>query len=309
MLEGRLRCVKSLKLGKAKAVKAKAEKKIAMLERPLSQLTKLENHVSIANIEAYVKRSAEDRRKEVETGKVPGKVKRPMNSFMLYRKAYQGRTKDWCLQKNHQIISQVCGNSWSLEPNHIKEQYSEWARLERINHQSAHPEYKFSPRKLGGSKASKVKVSKEVITEESKLGDFESQNSSKRGSKKHRPLHIMIQQPVPCPTTESAYQYTYPAAGYRIDLSQGERSLDRSNTHDPGLPSTYYDESHNSEHYWEDVFAAHDGDPMLIIDPTLHNNGSQIQDTSAHVLRGDEEGWHVKSLEDGDQFNSWMNEA
>ncbi|KAG4429591.1 hypothetical protein IFR05_014924 [Cadophora sp. M221] len=140
-------------------------------------------------------------------------------------------------------------NSWSLEPNRIKEQYSEWARLERINHQSAHPEYKFSPRKLGGSKASKVKVSKEVTTEESKLGDFESQNSSKRGSKKHRPLHIMIQQPVPCPTTESAYQYTYPAAGYRIDLSQGERSLDRSNTHDPGLPSTYYDESHNGEHY------------------------------------------------------------
>ncbi|KAG4427496.1 hypothetical protein IFR05_017021 [Cadophora sp. M221] len=256
MLEKRLRCVKSPKLRKAKAVKAKAEKKIAMLERPLSQLTKLGNHLSIANIEAYVKRSAEDRRKEVETGKIPGKVKRPMNSFMLYRKAYQKWTKDWCLQNNHQIVSQVCGNSWSLEPDHIKEQYSE---------------------KPAGSKASKVKVSKEAMTEESKLDDFESQNSSERGSKKHRPLPIMIQQPVPCPTTESAYQYTYPAP---------------DNTHDLGLPSTYYDEStsHNGEHYWEDLFGAHHRDPMLIIDPTLRNNSSQIQDTSAHVLKGDDEG-------------------
>lgn len=77
----------SSKPKKAKKEKIKAEKKVAKLQQPLSVLTKDWKHVPVVDIEAYVNRSAEVRRKEVEEGKVPGKVKRPMNSFMLYRKA------------------------------------------------------------------------------------------------------------------------------------------------------------------------------------------------------------------------------
>ena len=84
--EARPRTEKALKTKKAKKEKAKAEKKIVKLEKPLSELTKDWTHVPIADIESYVNRSAEERRREVEDGKVPGKVKRPMNSFMLYRK-------------------------------------------------------------------------------------------------------------------------------------------------------------------------------------------------------------------------------
>ncbi|KAK6586314.1 hypothetical protein PZA11_001371 [Diplocarpon coronariae] len=208
MPEGRSHVVKSPKPKKARAAKTKAEKKIAKLEKPLSELTKDWGHLPIVDIEAYVNRSAEERRREVETGKIPGKVKRPMNSFMLYRKAYQGRTKDWCLQNNHQIVSQVCGDSWPLEPEHIKEQYSEWARVERANHQNAHPGYKFSPTKPGTSKVSKRKVSEEPLTEESDLDDFEWQSGSKRSSKKHRPSPRMTPLPVAYPTTESAYRYS-----------------------------------------------------------------------------------------------------
>jgi hypothetical protein len=66
---------------------------------------------------------------------------------MLYRKAYQNLAKRLCTQNNHQLVSQVCGNSWPLEPESLRAQFNEWARIERANHQKAHPEYKFTPAK------------------------------------------------------------------------------------------------------------------------------------------------------------------
>jgi hypothetical protein len=96
-------------------------------------------------MEEWVNRSVETRQKEVE--KRNGYVTRPMNSFMLYRSAYAERTKQWCVQNNHQIVSSVSGESWPLEPPAIRELYNEYAKIERINHQNAHPTYKFSPSK------------------------------------------------------------------------------------------------------------------------------------------------------------------
>lgn len=96
-------------------------------------------------MDAWVNRSAEVRRKEVE--KRNGYVTRPMNSFMLYRSAYAERTKQWCLQNNHQVVSSVAGESWPLEPQEVRDQFNEWAKIERANHAAAHPEYKFSPSK------------------------------------------------------------------------------------------------------------------------------------------------------------------
>ncbi|KAL1875302.1 hypothetical protein VTK73DRAFT_10199 [Phialemonium thermophilum] len=126
--------------------RTKAVKRIGKLEGPMSEMTK-SSSIPVVDIDSYVNRSVEERRREVAEGKVPGKVKRPMNAFMLYRKAYQNRAKDWCSQHNHQIVSQVCGDSWPLEPDHIRAQFNEWAKIERENHQKAHPGYKFSPSK------------------------------------------------------------------------------------------------------------------------------------------------------------------
>jgi HMG (high mobility group) box len=205
MPEGRSRVEKSPKPKKIKKEKVKAEKKVAKLDKPLSELTKEFTHVAVLDIETYVNRSAEDRRKEVEDGKVPGKVKRPMNSFMLYRKAYQNRAKEWCLQNNHQVVSQVCGDSWPQEPDEIKDQFGEWARIERLNHQNAHPGYKFSPTKPGTAKAKRKQS--EDLSEESDLDDFEWQGGSTRRSKKQR-HSPRIDQTVAYPTTRSAYQYS-----------------------------------------------------------------------------------------------------
>ncbi|KAG9815293.1 hypothetical protein KCU77_g18492, partial [Aureobasidium melanogenum] len=99
----------------------------------------------LRDMEAWANRSVEERRSEVTKA---NKIARPMNRFMLYRSAYAERTKKWCDQNNHQIVSKVTGQSWKkLEPKEIKDYYDRLATIERENHQRAFPEYKFSPAK------------------------------------------------------------------------------------------------------------------------------------------------------------------
>lgn len=132
----------------------KADKpKLPKLTKPLSELTRDYKDLPIKKMECWVHRSAETRRQEVE--KRGGYVTRPMNSFMLYRSAFAERTKLWCLQNNHQVVSSVSGESWPLEPTGIRDKYNELAKIERSNHQAAHPGYKFSPSKAQNSKKRK----------------------------------------------------------------------------------------------------------------------------------------------------------
>lgn len=112
---------------------------------PLSELTKNMVHIPIRDMEAWVNRPIEQRRREVQQKN--GKIARPMNSFMLYRSAYAERTKEWCAQNNHQVVSRASGQSWPLEPKEIREKFEYLALIERDNHQKAHPEYKFAPNK------------------------------------------------------------------------------------------------------------------------------------------------------------------
>ncbi|KAI0596261.1 hypothetical protein F4775DRAFT_594499 [Biscogniauxia sp. FL1348] len=118
------------------------------LEAPLSVLCQ---DVELAegpdvDIGEYVRRSPEQRRAEVAASK-DQKIKRPMNAFMLYRKAYQNRTKALRKQHNHQFISQVCGVGWNMEPQDLRDHFDELAKVERENHRLAFPDYKFSPTK------------------------------------------------------------------------------------------------------------------------------------------------------------------
>ncbi|KAK3488674.1 uncharacterized protein B0T23DRAFT_405992 [Neurospora hispaniola] len=134
----------------------KLEGKVAalLLDKPLSQ-QKVPEDLVLTNMEDYVNRGKEVRQREVESGKNPGKVKRPMNAFMLYRKTYQGVAKGWADEHNHQVVSRVCGMSWPMEPEQVREQFKAWAEKERENHQLAFPDYKFTPTKP--SKAPKYK--------------------------------------------------------------------------------------------------------------------------------------------------------
>ena len=124
-------------------------------------------------MDAWVNRSAEIRQVEVEKRK--GKITRPMNSFMLYRSAYADRTKVWCLQNNHQVVSSVSGESWPMEPKEIRDLYTEYARIERDNHQKAHPGYKFSPSKAGAASRKRRETSEEDEEELSDLDNLDSE--------------------------------------------------------------------------------------------------------------------------------------
>ncbi|CAK7275297.1 hypothetical protein SEPCBS57363_006609 [Sporothrix epigloea] len=131
---------------KEKPGAAKADEEDTAIKKPLSVLTQ-EWNMPVVGIEAYVHRTADERLEEVDRGKVPGKVKRAMNAFMLYRKAYQDCAKKYAQKANHQVVSKVCGQSWALESDIVRRQFNDWAVIERDNHRKAHPEYKFTPSK------------------------------------------------------------------------------------------------------------------------------------------------------------------
>ncbi|KAL9098461.1 MAG: hypothetical protein Q9163_005883 [Psora crenata] len=112
------------------------------LEKPLSELTKHLEHVPIKDTGAWVNRSLEVRQGEIGSD---GFIKRPSNSFILYRSAYADRCREYEKSNNHQDISSMAGASWAIESPEVRKQYEDWARIERENHQAAFPDYKFQP--------------------------------------------------------------------------------------------------------------------------------------------------------------------
>ena len=102
---------------------------------------------------------------------------------MLYRSAYADRTKAWCEQNNHQVVSSVAGESWPMEPEEVRNQFNEWAKIERSNHQAAHPEYKFSPSKATNKRRKDDDTDDE---EPSELGDPDDEYRGGRSVRQRR---------------------------------------------------------------------------------------------------------------------------
>ncbi|KAI1467421.1 uncharacterized protein F4812DRAFT_459528 [Daldinia caldariorum] len=136
---------------KKKKTRGQADEPAVVLDAPLSVLVKDITTVQDTNIEEYVNRGVDVRQREVRESK-DGKVKRPMNAFMLYRKSYQNRAKEWRKHDNHQVISRICGVSWAMEPRPLKEQFDTYSKIERANHGLAFPDYKFAPAKAKNRK-------------------------------------------------------------------------------------------------------------------------------------------------------------
>lgn len=116
--------------------------KTKTLSGPLSELTKDMTNIHVKDTETWVNRSVEDRREEAKKDNF---VKRPSNSFILYRSAYADRARAWEKSPNHQKISSLAGESWAMEPPEIRKQFDAWAKVERENHAKAFPDYKFQP--------------------------------------------------------------------------------------------------------------------------------------------------------------------
>lgn len=131
---------------KKKQEKSDKKEDVLRSDVPLSELAK---HMgAFDDTEAFINRSADVRQEEVKKRR-GNKIPRPMNSFMLYRRAYSERAKEWCQQNNHQIVSKATAQSWRMETAETRKFFEKMAREERDNHREAHPTYKFTPNKNG----------------------------------------------------------------------------------------------------------------------------------------------------------------
>ncbi len=124
-------------------------------------------HIPIKDTETWVNRSTEVRRQEAKKDNF---VKRPSNSFILYRSAYADRARSFQKSANHQIVSSIAGESWAIEPAEIRKQYDAWAKLERENHAKAFPEYKFQPQTNKAS--SRKRKERDGSEEDSDLSEY-----------------------------------------------------------------------------------------------------------------------------------------
>lgn len=190
-------------------------------------------------------RSTEERLKEVKEGKKPDKIKRPMNAFMLYRKAYQNTAKVLFAKNNHQVISQVCGQSWEIENAQIKAQFHDWAQVERDNHQKAFPEYKFSPSKPDPSKVIKRRSSTNLNSDESDLENRPWENTSPKRARKYDHDDFLL---FSCDQSHSSFQSqksNSSFASHETDSSflcqdQSSQQLSREQSFNPAV---YHDTS------------------------------------------------------------------
>uniref|UniRef100_A0A060TJ66 ARAD1D44660p n=1 Tax=Blastobotrys adeninivorans TaxID=409370 RepID=A0A060TJ66_BLAAD len=98
------------------------------------------------------RRSSEDLgRKKKHRKNKPNYVKRPLNSFMLYRKSQTQSAMAYAiasqLKLNHQNISQIIGLMWQTESKELKDEFAKFAGQEKEIHKALHPDYKFCPQK------------------------------------------------------------------------------------------------------------------------------------------------------------------
>ncbi|KAK5134150.1 hypothetical protein LTR08_006925 [Meristemomyces frigidus] len=217
----------SNRVSKSPAARSKKDKKSKLdrsktpkLTAPLSVLTK-DLSTPCKDMDAWVHRSAETRRKEVE--KRNGYVTRPMNSFMLYRSAYADRTKAWCVQNNHQVVSSVSGESWPMEPQEVRDQFNEWSKIERANHAAAHPEYKFSP-----SKSTNKRRKGEMSEEEEEVSEVDGDPDGEYragGGRSVRQRRAQQQQQLEQVPLNSTYGFdSHPYYGHQQQVSGYEQS-------------------------------------------------------------------------------------
>jgi hypothetical protein len=260
----------------------KGAKKTDIMQKPLSELALDHPNIVVADIGAYVNRSREERLREVEQCKTPGKIKRPMNAFMLYRKAHQNLAKAHCTQNNHQVVSQVCGAAWPMEPDSVREQYNEWAKLERLNHQEAHPGYKFTPSKP----KPKTQQDDETRSEEGELDDFDWATGRASSRNQHRSRTPRTKHAVPMPMYHQQQQMQHMNTGGSLGLGvqqqpmyhygqPGKHMTNNQYTHAGMHSQPYYQPStqqrHDGQGFVEDVMLRRPQSPPMTYAPPPDN--------------------------------------
>jgi hypothetical protein len=122
-----------------------------VLDNVVPYSTKVDSEAVIRAAWEYVYRGVEERREAVL--KKGGSAKRPLNKFMLYRKAHHDAiAKDPALQGNEAFFSSQCGKSWKKETAAMQAQFNEIYRVEKEQHLLAFPGYRYRPKEKSTSK-------------------------------------------------------------------------------------------------------------------------------------------------------------
>ncbi|OQV10536.1 hypothetical protein CLAIMM_14520 [Cladophialophora immunda] len=211
--------------------KASNKKGGPVVDQPLSILTH-DYETPVRDMGLWVNRPVEERLAEVERKK--GYISRPMNSFMLYRSAYAERAKQFCKENNHQVVSQVTGASWPLEPKEVRDLYERYAILERDNHAAAHPNYKFAPNKAGKRTRNEDDVSDSDP-------DWEGSIKSSKHSRSVRRFESRSASSTPFEERPAVYHRVIPAqhrlSGYEMSKPYGPAPIMVSSN---GIVGDYY---------------------------------------------------------------------
>ncbi|KAM3465828.1 hypothetical protein MY5147_009197, partial [Beauveria neobassiana] len=269
--------------------------------------------ISVADVATFANRSTEVR--QIEAAKA-GKVKRPLNAFMLYRKAYQDVAKTQCSRNNHQQVSTICGSSWNVwEPPNIIAQFKQLASIEKQMHEGAFPAYKYDP----------------VQTKKPKDGIEQDYKTCLSGTHCQPPGGTWQQyQALPFPDwymhgglPADAPQYAprgeqraeNPDAGVAFGCTSSDLQFQGYTGFvdpclDPSLqtdvPASQYNQFLGSNHDvlpgWMSVGGAQNASTALV---------PELDITGAHTayLQGTPSDWQVEQLEDGSHFSDWMTQA
>ena len=108
--------------------------------------------IPLVDAEAYIRRPKELREEEWRNRRDFPKMPRPVNVFLLYRRAVSERAKKYAGVTNHQVVSKIAGASWKNESEEVKKMFNQYAELEKEYHDKAFPDYKFNPKKTHSTK-------------------------------------------------------------------------------------------------------------------------------------------------------------
>lgn len=152
-----------------------------------------------------------------------GYIKRNLNVFFLYKRAYSNVAQAWMEQHHPELaktqppIVSLVGESWAKESATFKGSYTIYSELEKAGLRDAFPDYKYRPgakkasgitksstRGVGGSARSRARTSQPVPprTQTPPCSSSEASTSVGRHSRFHTPL-----ESTPLPVTPQPYQY------------------------------------------------------------------------------------------------------
>lgn len=163
----------------------------SLIKAPLSSLSR-EYPSDYNDLESFAKRSVEERQRKA---KEEGKVLRPLNSYMLYRKAYQQVARRVLSNDQQQLASKIVAISWNkYEPKEIKDRFKSLARIDNQMHRKAFPTYKYTPNQAKKPKSGALDSKKLSTSIERRVcrrfSNKEAYSHGTPGKKLIRPSHV-----------------------------------------------------------------------------------------------------------------------